>query len=103
MQIIPINDVTTQQVNVQLNNQACLLNIYQNTYGLFMDVYVNNTLIIGGVACQYNNRIVRDLYLGFIGDLSFADTQGANDPTSPGLGTRYVLQYWTPADLNGLG
>jgi len=70
---------------------------------IFCDLYVNNTLIIGGVVCQNLNRIVRDLYLGFIGDLIFQDTQGTSDPFSPGLGTRFQFCYLEVADLGGLG
>ena len=49
--------------------------------------------------CEDRNRIVRDLYLGFVGDLCFMDTQGTTDPVSPGLGLRYVLVYLDAFDL----
>jgi hypothetical protein len=42
---------------------------------------------------------VRSAYLGFVGDLCFFDTQGTEDPTSPGLGTRYLFVYLEAADL----
>jgi hypothetical protein len=42
---------------------------------------------------------VRDLYLGFSGDLFFADTQGTNDPYYTDLGTRYLLVYVTPGEV----
>ena len=100
---IPLQDVPAQLVKVSLSSQSCQINIYQNSYGLFCDLSVGNIPIISGVICQNLNRIVRDLYLGFVGDLVFNDTQGASDPTSPGLGTRYVLLYLTPTDLGGLG
>ena len=31
------------------------------------------------------------------------DNQGATDPSSPGLGTRYSLVYLEVSDLGGLG
>jgi len=69
-------------------------------YGLFIDVFVNNQLIIGGVICENLNRIVRDSYLGFIGDLIFYDTtKGGNDPDYTGLGSRYLLVYLEQSDL----
>jgi hypothetical protein len=77
--------------------------VYQKDAGLFCDLSVNNVLIIGGVLCFNLNRIVRDLYLGFVGDLMFSDTQGTSDPLSPGLGSRYQLFYLTLTDLNGAG
>ena len=110
MLIVPINDVPSQSINVQLANQNCTINLYQKSTGFYCDLYVNDTLIIGGVICQNLNRIVRSLYLGFAGDLCFFDTQGSitlpsngQDPSSPGLGSRYLLCYLETADLNGVG
>ena len=103
MRNIPISDVTSQTVKTLLAGQSCKMNIYQLPTGLFIDLYVNDVLIIGGVICENLNRIVRDLYLGFVGDLIFQDTQGSLDPSSPGLGARYLLRYLEVADLNGLG
>jgi len=103
MLIIPVIDTYSQTVSVQLAFQSCSINLYQKSTGFFCDLYVNGTLIIGGVICQNMNRIVRSLYLGFSGDLAWYDTQGTDDPSSPGLGTRYLFYYLTTADLNGLG
>jgi hypothetical protein len=99
-QLIPLNSAPNQTVTVLLGAQSTQVYIYQkNNFGLFCDVSVNNALIIGGVICQNLNRIVRDAYLGFIGDLVFNDTQGTADPVSTGLGSQFVLLYFTPAEL----
>ena len=104
MQTVPIQAVANQTLQVQLGTQACSLNIYQQTYGLYVDVYVNNVLIIAGVIAENLNRIVRSVYLGFVGDFAFVDTQGSSDPIYTGLGDRYQLIYLEPADLpNGEG
>lgn len=102
-QIIPVNDTYAQTFKVTVGGQGVTVNLYQKPGGLFMDVSIGGTLIIGGVVCRNLTRIVRDLYLGFVGDFMWLDNQGANDPTSPGLGTRYSLLYVTPTDLNGAG
>lgn len=102
MQTIPMNDVFSQTVNVQLGQQNCRLDLYQKSTGFYCDVYVNDALVIGGVICQNLNQIVRDSYLGFIGDLMFDDTQGLDDPSSPGLGTRFQLCYIPPDELGAL-
>lgn len=99
MQEVPTQALPNQSLQVQLGSQACTLNVYQLAYGLFMDVYVNGVLIIGGVVCQDVNRIVRDLYLGFVGDFMWVDTQGSDDPAYTGLGTRFRLMYLEVADL----
>lgn len=111
MQIIPINDTYNQTVTSLLGGQNCQFNIYQkNDSDLYCDVYVNNAAIITGVRCRNMVRIIRDTYLGFIGDLMFLDTQGTTtppstgiDPSSPGLGSRYLFCYLSDSDLNGAG
>lgn len=104
MQVIPIRPLQNQTLQVQLAQQAVALNIYQLAYGLFVDVYKDNALVIGGVIAQNLNRIVRDEYLGLIGDFVFFDTQTAagepgQDPVYTGLGDRYLLLYLEAADL----
>ena len=99
MQIVPTQPVANQTLTIQLNNQNTQLNIRQTDFGMFIDVMVNNKPIIMGVLCQNMNRIVRDLYLGFSGDLMFFDNQGDNDPYYTGLGSRYDLLYISPDDL----
>jgi len=99
MMIVPVQSLPNQTLQTQLNGQACTLNIYQFAYGLFMDVYVGAELLVAGVICQNMNRIVRDLYLGFVGDFIWFDTQGSSDPIYMGLGSRFILVYLAPADL----
>lgn len=64
-----------------------------------MDVYVDGVLLIGGVICQNLNRIVRMTYAGFIGDLSFIDIEGTDNPVYTGLGSRFLLGYFSPDEL----
>ena len=99
MLIIPLQPTASQIVTVVLGGQNCTLKVYQKAFGLFIDVYVSSSLIIGGVACRKSNKIVRDAYLGFIGDLAFYDIQGQTDPVYGGLGSRYVLAYIGSGEL----
>lgn len=92
-QVIPISDNYAQTLTVSLAGQQCTIDLYQKSTGFYCNLYVNNTLIIGGVICQNLNKIVRDAYLGFVGDLYFYDTAGESDPSYPGLGTRYQFLY----------
>ncbi len=104
MVIVPTQATPNQNFGVSLNSQSTTLHIYQTLYGLFMDVSVGGSLIIGGVICQNLNRIVRDIYLGFSGDLMFLDNEGNDDPYYSGLGSRWSLVYLFPSDLPaGLG
>lgn len=103
MLVVPTQPQPNQQVQCQLNGQACTLNVYQNPFGLFMDVFVGSTQIIAGVICENMNRIVRDSYLGFVGDFVWIDTQAASpsvaqDPVYTGIGTRFLLLYLFPSE-----
>ena len=91
--VVPLRAVPNQAVNVNLGGQNCTIVLYQRDPGLFCNLYRNNALVIGGVICQAYNPIVRDDYLGFIGDVFFADTQGNEDPYYTGLGSRFALCY----------
>lgn len=94
--IIPLQAVPSQSFSVGLSNQACQLNIYQKSTGLFFDLLVANVPVVTGVICRNLTKLVRYLYLGFIGDLAFIDTQGSSDPYYTGLGSRYLLAYIPP-------
>jgi hypothetical protein len=99
MQVIPLRAIPSQIVSISLAGQPCRIAVYQKSTGLFCDLYANDALIIGGVICLNANLIVRDAYLGFIGDLSFFDTQGEDDPDYTGLGSRWLLSYVELSDM----
>lgn len=60
--------------------------VYRNTCPVYLDLLVvpvgggDAELVVGGVIAHHATRIVRDTYLGFVGDLAFYDTQGSEDP-----------------------
>lgn len=93
MQIIPTTPTPSQVLSVSLAGQRCRIEVFVKSTGLFLNLYVNDALVIGGVICQHANRIVRQAYLGFVGDLAFFDTLGEEDPQVSGLGTRWRLVY----------
>lgn len=99
-QIIQLRPVASQIINVLLNQQQTTLNVYQKLTNVFVDVYSNNALIIAGVVALNANVIVRNTYLGYLGDFAFYDTFGTvTDPQYTGLGTQYILAYFLPAEL----
>ena len=93
MLAIPLNDDPAQSVNVQLGGQSCTIIVKVKRTGTYLDLYVNNALIVGGAQCLDHNKIVRAGYQGFVGELMFVDTQGKSDPTYPGMGSRFSLLY----------
>lgn len=96
---IPTQPTPNQTMTINLANQVCQIDIYTTYLGLFVDLYVENVLIIGGVIAENLNRIVRSAYLGFVGDLVFNDSQGSLDPVYTGLGSRYQLYYLEASEL----
>jgi len=99
MQIIPLAAVASQTLKVVLAQQNCVLNVYQQSTGMYLDVILEGETILTGVLCRDRVRCVRQAYLGFIGDLAFMDTEGTDDPVYSGLGSRWVLMYLLPEDL----
>lgn len=101
MQQVALQPVPNQSFQVQLGSQGCIINLYQLAYGMFMDMTANGVPILAGQTCENLNRLVRGAYLGFVGNLTFVDTQGGSSPTDPvytGLGTRYQLIYLETTD-----
>lgn len=93
MQNIPISAMPSQSLQTTLGGQNCKINIYTLSTGLFLDLFVNNSPILTGIICRDRLKLIRLAYLGFIGDLSFVDTQGTDDPVYTGLGSRFLLMY----------
>lgn len=98
-QTIPLSDTPAQELTATLGGQTCRLRVVTRQGSLYLDLYVSDKLIVAGAIALDGVPIVRDIYLGFVGDLVFSDTQGASDPSSPGLGTRFQLLYFTPDEL----
>lgn len=108
MQIVPLQAVPNQTLQIQLGGQNCTIALQQTSYAMFFTLTLgsNPTPTVAGVICENLVRLVRDAYLGFVGDLIFADTEGSSDPVYTGLGglaARYQLGYFSPADLAALG
>ena len=101
MQIVPLQaGVPNQTLTTTLGDQSVQINLYQKATGLFLDLYLlPGTLVLAGALCRNLRPIVISPYLGFIGDLMFADLRGAQDPDYTGLGERYILSYLTAADI----
>jgi hypothetical protein len=113
MLIIPLQAQPTQTLNISLNGQATTLNVYaagddpdSGNPRIYVDLYVANTLVLGGVFANIGARMVRDAYLGFVGDIVLNDTQpdpdlGPQQALWKGLGARWLLLYLYPAELTG--
>ena len=93
LRIIPLVPTPSQRLAVQLGSQSCRIDVRQRRTGLFVDLYIQDVPVFQGVKALDRCRLVRDAYLGFTGDLYFADTQGTDDPTYQGLGGRFLFVW----------
>lgn len=99
MRQIPIQQKPSQVISVILANQNCQISLYQKSTGIFFDLTVNDKPIVTTRIVRNAIPLVRQRYLGFIGDFFIMDMQGNQDPEYKDLGTRYVLYYVEATDL----
>lgn len=99
MKEIPLQAMPSQRLSVVLAAQNCQIAVYQKSTGMYLDLSVNDAPIITTRLCRDRVRLVRQEYLGFVGDLTFMDTQGRDDPQWAGLGARWKLRYLEAGDL----
>lgn len=99
--IIPLQPIASQLVSATLDGQPAKIAVYQKSTGLYVDVYKNDVLVIGGVLALTGVRIIRDSYFGFLGDFLFTNTKPSDesDPVYTGLGVQYLLMYLEAAEL----
>lgn len=91
--VIPLIATPSQTLNVQLGPQPCRVDVRQRRTGIFVDVYVQDVAVVLGVKALNLNKLIRNAYANFTGDLFFADTQGSSDPSYDGLGGRFQLLW----------
>lgn len=99
MQIVSLQPKKAQETTVDLGDQSVTLRIVQRTTGLYIDIGIDNEWIAQGVLCLNCNKLVRYPYLGFAGELFFADTTGSDDPSYEGLGSRFILCYASAEEM----
>lgn len=98
MQQIPLQAIPAQAIRVILDAQNCSIAVYQKEQGLFADVAVGGAPVVSSVLARDAVPIVCRGYAGLTGNLLFVDTQGSEDPSYSGLGSRFALVYLTAAE-----
>lgn len=96
MLTIPLSKGINQTFSVVLDGQLCKINIYENSTGLYLDLYKDAVLIKESVLCLNKVHMISENYHGFSGRLMFEDTKGNSDPVLSDLGDRYQLRYLLP-------
>jgi len=92
--LIPLQAVPNQTLAVTLARQSAQLALRQNGRNIYFDLLLAGSYVVRSRICRDRQRLLLDSkYRGFVGDFLFVDTQGGNDPTYTGLGSRYQLVY----------
>lgn len=99
MRKIPLRAVPAQTCSVVLSGQNCQVSVYQKSTGVYLDLQVNHEPVAMAVLCHDRVWLIRAAYSGFVGDLTFVDTQGRDDPVYTGFGGRFQLMYRENTDL----
>jgi hypothetical protein len=91
----PLNQITTESggpIVVEFAPQQSETIIPR----IYVDIYVNDALILAGVPALNAQPMILGAYLGFPGELMFVDMQGADDPVYTGLGARWIFCFLAP-------
>lgn len=95
-QVIPLGAFASQRLSIALQDQFYQIVVRTlGEKGLFFNLYRNGDPVILNVACYDRTWLLRSRYLGMNGDFLFIDMQGKQDPEINGLGSRYILTYFT--------
>jgi hypothetical protein len=98
MQTIPLQPVANQIVKVVLGNQNCQILLALRNDNFFADVSVGGIDLVTCVIVRDSVPIVSSEYSGFSGQLMIIDTSSNEDPRIDGLGSRWLLTYFSGSE-----
>lgn len=91
---IPVRNIPNQRFRVVLNDQNCIIHLYQKGDYLFLDLTCNGVEIRRGAICLTDINIPLYKSPDFTGILFIVDLTGnGGTPVYSELGTRYALFY----------
>lgn len=96
---IPLSSFPNSGFKVLLDNQECTIALYQKGLRMYMDLYVGTQDVSLGAVCLNAQMIVQVAQNAFTGNFMFVDLEGDKAPQWDGLGTRYILLYFTKSEL----
>ena len=91
---IPLKNLPSQELQVVLDGQQCMIFVYWRFGLMFLDLTVGDNVVCKGAVCRNGASITQFQSLYFRGSLHFWDTQGnQKSPQWEGLEDRYALLY----------
>lgn len=98
MKTIPLSSVPSQTLKVVLDNQDCEISVLMRGQHLYLDLTVNGITIQRGAILLDSVSAIQIPTRNFLGTLAIVDTQGNDAPRFDGLGSRWLLCYWSVGD-----
>jgi hypothetical protein len=97
MILVPLAAVPSQSLSIQLGGQPCQITVRTLGTSLYFSLLINDEPIVQSRICRNRQRLLLDArYKGFVGDFMFIDTFEDEQPSFPGLGTRWFFFYLSP-------
>lgn len=98
MKIIPLSPVPSQTLKVVLDDQDCEISVLMRGQHLYLDLTVNGIIIQRGAILLDGVSAIQIPTRNFLGTLAIVDTQGNEAPRFEGLGSRWLLCFWSVGD-----
>lgn len=103
---LPLEATPNQELLITLDDQDCVVAVYQRGTRLYLDVAVSGATVRQGAICQAGERILQGATDAFAGQLYFIDERSQPNrqaaPQWEGLGTRWRLYWLSPEEVEAL-
>lgn len=101
---LPIDATPSQQFLVTLEEQNCIINLYQRRDRLYMDLFANDVEVARGVVCLPRVPLLQLATANFDGNFYFTDERSAPAMQQPPhwreLGSRFHLYYLAEDEMD---
>jgi hypothetical protein len=91
---IQVQPLPSQEFQVVLDGQECVISLYQRMGRLYMDVAAGGVSVVRGAICQHAADVIQTQTRDFAGQLRWYDAGGHSSPEWRGIGERYFLLYF---------
>lgn len=96
---ITLSRIPAQKFQTVLDGQFCTITLRQKQKRMYLDMDTTEGPVCRGAVCLHGAEITQSPTPNFDGGLYFVDTLGQSAPHWSLLGTRYVLQYYSPGEV----
>lgn len=98
MLIVPLSPIPSQTLKIVLDDQDCEISVLTRGPNLYLDLTVDGVIIQQGALLLNYVSAIQIPSRSFKGTLAMFDTQGNEAPRWDGLGSRWLLFYWSEGE-----